>query len=75
MGKLALAAKITRLARLLRYIDCMKRSMIAAIAAPISSAIHMRVWLKKRWSSAYVLRYIRANITTVEVATIAASRT
>jgi hypothetical protein len=39
------------------------------------SAIQVRVWLKKRWSSAYVLRYIRANITTVEVATIAASRT
>ncbi len=45
-----------------------------AMTAPISSAIHARVQLQKIWSSAQVLRYIRPNMTIVEVAIIAAKR-
>ena len=35
-----------------RYMPHMKSSMITAITAPISRAIHMRVWLNHTWSQA-----------------------
>jgi len=56
------------------YIDSMKSSMITAMHAPITSAIHMRVWLNQTWSNVWVFKYIRTNITTVDVAIIAPNR-
>src|SRR3546814_3348027 len=61
-------------ARLLGYIANMKPSMTTAMAAPIRIAMERRVSLKRTCSSAYVFRYIRRNMTTVEVAIIAAKR-
>ncbi|WP_262423655.1 hypothetical protein [Brevundimonas denitrificans] len=40
----------------------------------MTSAIHARVWLKATCSMAYVFRYIRPNMITVEVAIMAANR-
>ena len=57
-----------------RYMLSMNPSMITAMTAPMSRAIQARVWLKNTWSSAVVFRYIRPNMTTVDVATIAAKR-
>src|SRR5690606_24381779 len=52
----------------------MKANMMIAIAAPIMNAIYTRVSLKKTSASSYVFRYIRPNITIVEVAIMAANR-
>lgn len=57
-----------------RYMPHMKLSITAAMTAPISSAIQVRVWLYQTWSRANVLRYISPNMIIVEAAIIAAKR-
>tara|TARA_A100001518_G_C1173808_1_gene24264 strand:+ start:377 stop:595 length:219 start_codon:yes stop_codon:yes gene_type:complete len=49
----------------------MKPSMITIMAMPIISAIHMRVWLKKAWSSSHSAEYFSTNMVTMEVAIMA----
>jgi len=44
----------------------MKASITIAIAAPITSAIQARDWLKWTCASAQVLRYINPNMTRVK---------
>jgi hypothetical protein len=43
---------MARLARLFSYMPHMKPIMTSAMAAPITSAIHIRVWLYSTWPSA-----------------------
>ncbi len=56
------------------YMPHMKSSMTTIIIAPMTNIIQKRVSLQKRSSTVKVLAYIRKNMITVEVDTMAMNR-